>query len=117
MLKSSIDKIATLGLTLLFGTLTIASAATDVPVKKIVKVDQNAKAFTAHWTTKWVSKRSIAGHSDISHEVQYKTTDRTVYTFQGAKGSWANVQKGEKVKVTSHPQGSDHVADQVDITN
>jgi hypothetical protein len=117
MLKSSIDKLATLGLTLLFGTLTLASAATDVPVKKIVKVDQNAKTFTAHWTTAYVSHRAIAGHNEISHEVQYKTTDKTIYTFKGAKGSWANVQKGETVKITAHPQGSDRIADKVDITN
>jgi hypothetical protein len=112
MLSSLVKKSALLGLTLL-ATLTIASAATDVPTK-IVKVDQNGKTFTVHWTTRFHSHHGMSDR-DVSHEVLYKTTDKTIYTNQGAKGSWANVQKGATVHVTGHAQGSDRFADKVDI--
>lgn len=96
---------------LLFGFNSVALA--DAPISgKVVNVDPNARTFTVQWVAPYQSRHGIATH-DISHERTFKTTDKTTYEIGNTKGSWANVTKGARVKVTAHAG----VADKVQIVS
>jgi len=100
---------------LLFGFNSVALA--DAPISgKVIKVDPNAHTFTVQWAAPYVSKHGIATH-DISHERNFKTTDKTTYGVGSTKGSWASVTKGAHVTVTAHTEASGKVADKVQITS
>jgi hypothetical protein len=110
----SFRKFVAIGL-FLFGALALAPAAT-VPPGTVTKVDQKARTFTVHWTTKAVSHHGMAsGYAGTSRERTFKTTDKTTYLVGSAKGSWSDIQTGVLVNVKAHAQGSDRVADVVQI--
>jgi hypothetical protein len=100
---------------LLLGFNSVALA--DAPVTgKVAKVDPNAHTFTVQYFAMWHSRHGNASR-DISHERIFKVTDKTTYLVGSTKGSWANVTKGAKVTVTAHTEGSDKVADKVQIVS
>jgi len=93
----------------LIATATLAIAAPGT----IVKVSGNS--FTVHWLLNG-DKMSRHGMSNggivgTSREKTYSVTPSTVYSLNGGKGSFADVQKGAHVKVTSQSG----VASRVDI--
>jgi hypothetical protein len=98
---------------LLFGFNLVALA--DAPYSgKVIKVDPNGHTFTLQYTAPYHSHHGNATR-DISHERSFKTTDKTAYWVGSTKGSWANVTKGAQVSVTAHAEGSDKVADKIQI--
>jgi hypothetical protein len=106
-----IRNIATVAL-LVFGSTSVALAAPF----KVVNVDPNSHTFTTQGLVPWQSKHGTASH-DVSVNRTYKTTDKTTYWVGNTKGSWANVTKGASVNVTSHVEGSQKVADKVQIVS
>jgi hypothetical protein len=66
----------------------------------VTAVDDAAKTFTCHWKTKdWT----------------FKTNDKTTYSVGTKAGFWSDLKLGSEVSVSSHDEGSDHIADQVSI--
>jgi hypothetical protein len=97
--------VATLVLCIACFAAAAAASAQDVQHKKaktgaVTAIDDAAKTFTCHWkTTDWT----------------FKTNDKTTYSVGTKAGSWSDLKVGSEVKVTSHDEGSDHIADQVSI--
>jgi hypothetical protein len=94
----------------LIATATLAFAAPGT----VTKVSGNS--FTVHWTIDTSGKitaHGMAGGQYLggSREKTYSVTPATVYTVNGSKGSFANVQKGVHVIVKAHSG----IADRVDI--
>jgi hypothetical protein len=87
---------------ILFAIAVMASSQERVKIRGgvVTSVDDAAKTFTCKWKT---------------GEWTFKTTDKTDYWIGETKGSWADVKVGAEVKVTSHLDGKDHVADKVQI--
>jgi hypothetical protein len=94
----------------LIATATLAFAGPGT----VVKV--NGNSFTVHWTMDTSGKISAHGMSEGgyrggSREKTFTVTPSTVYSVNGGKGSFANLQKGVHVKVTAQSG----VASRVDI--
>jgi maltose-binding protein MalE len=90
----------------------IASAVLAVAAPgTVTKV--SAGSFTVHWDVKEaVSKHGMAhAYSGTSREYTFTVSPSTTYTVNGAKGSFANIQKGVHVNV----QHSGLVATHVDV--
>jgi hypothetical protein len=95
--------IATLVLCVACFAISATASAQDVKHKRagvVTAVDDAAKTFTCQWKTKdWT----------------FKTNDKTTYSVGTKAGSWSDLKVGSEVSVTSHDEGSDHIADQVSI--
>jgi len=107
----SMRYIATVAL-LLFGSISIALAAIS---GKVTSLNQTDHTFKVQWKHKYTDRHNLA--KENSHESTFKTTDKTTYWVGATKGSWANVTKGASVNVTSHNEGSEKVADKVQIVS
>jgi hypothetical protein len=102
---------------LLFGFTTVSQAAA-LPPGKVTNVNPSARTFTVQWAVHAVSKHGMASaYTGSSRERTFKTSDKTTYWMGSNKGSWENVTKGSMVNVTAHAQGSERVADKVQIVS
>ena len=100
---------------LVFALMTAAQAA-DLPPGKITKVDPSAHTFTVHWTAHAKSKHGMSEvYGGQSRERTFKTSEKTTYWKGGTKASWEAVTAGSTVIVAAHAEGSDRVADRVQI--
>jgi uncharacterized protein (TIGR02246 family) len=93
------------------GSRTVARAAAPARGTVVTGVNQSAHTFTVQWLGTY--KSGEGGRRSISHE--RKTTDKTIYLVGNTKGSWSDVRKGVHVHIVSHAEGSDRVADKVQI--
>jgi hypothetical protein len=100
---------------LVFASMTAAQAA-DLPPGKVTKVNPSDHTFTVHWTSHAKSKRGMAEVAGgQSRERTFKTSAKTTYWKGGTKASWEAVTTGATVIVAAHAEGSDRVADKVQI--
>jgi len=81
--------------------LAISASATPKAAGTVAAIDDIAGTFTCHWQT---------------GDLTYTVTDRTVFVYDGQKGSFNDLAVGETVKVTSHGAGPERIADQVVIS-
>lgn len=81
---------------------------------KVTSVNENSHSFTVHWTINRTGYRRTVGGS-LSREKTFKTTDKTVYMLATTKLLWSDLKKGSLVRVTAHPEGSETVADIVEL--
>jgi hypothetical protein len=90
----------------LIASAVLAVAATGT----VTKVSDGS--FTVHYEVKAVSKHGMAhAYTGNSREYTFKVSPSTTYTANGAKGSFASIQKGAHVNV----QHSGLVATHVDV--
>lgn len=115
----SMRSLATVAL-LLFGSMTVARADvltyTAIPV---TGVNQKNHSFTVRFMdhTKSTHTHGTQNYEGGSREIIFKTNTKTTYWVDTSKGSWANVTKGARVNVTAHSEGSDRMADKVQIVS
>jgi len=115
----SMRNLATVAL-LLFGSMTVARSDvltyTAVPV---TGVNQKAHSFSVRWMdhAKSTHTHGTQNYEGASREITFKTNTKTTYWVDSSKGSWANVTKGARVNVTAHSEGSDQMADKVQIVS
>jgi maltose-binding protein MalE len=90
----------------LIASAILAVAATGT----VTKVSDGS--FTVHYVVKAVSKHGMAhAYTGNSREYTFTVSPSTTYTANGAKGSFASIQKGVHVNV----QHSGLVATHVDV--
>jgi formylglycine-generating enzyme required for sulfatase activity len=82
-------------------------------VTRISRIDQNTHTFTVQWMLPHPT--SAFAHGSLSREKTFKTTDKTIYLVGNNRGSWFDLKRGASVHVTRHSEGSDLVADTVNI--
>jgi hypothetical protein len=94
-----------------------ASASAESQVSgKVTSVNEVGHFFTVHWTIKRTGyQRAVGG--GLSREKIFKTTDKTIYMLGTTKLSWSDLKKGSLVKVTAHQEGSETVADNVELSS
>jgi hypothetical protein len=106
---------------LLFGSMAVARADVLTYTAVLVTgVNQKAYSFTGDVPDNTLDiHRHVFGvdHSVSRRWITFKTNDKTTYWVGSTKGSWTNVQKGARVNVTTHSEGSKIVVDKVQIVS
>jgi hypothetical protein len=106
-----------------FGLIAAVSvqAASDNVMKGhqgyVTHLDENAHSLTVEWKRSMRIRNARTLNNSDSREVTFQTTPETTFTVgnEKAPGSWADLKKGARVKVTDHNQGSLRVAETVQV--
>jgi hypothetical protein len=102
---------------ILFGSMTVAR--TEVYTYnccQVTAVDQSAQTFTVRWARQAGADFSVATpYGGLSRQRTFQMNDETTFWVGNTKGSLADVAKGALVNVSAHSDGSDRVADKVQI--
>jgi hypothetical protein len=83
----------------------------------VTHLDENAHSLTVEWKRSMRVRTARSYNGSDSREVTFQTTPQTTFTVGNDKapGSWADLKKGARVKVTDHTQGSMRVAETVQV--
>jgi hypothetical protein len=102
---------------IIFGSMT--AARTEVFTYnscQVTAVNQSAQTFTVRWPRQAGSDFSMANPCGGSSRPRtFQMNEETAFWVGNTKGSLADVAKGALVNVSAHSNGSDRVADKVQI--
>ena len=83
---------------------------------QVTAVNQSAQTFTVRWPRQAGSDFSMANpYGGSSRPRTFQMNEGTAFWVRNTKGSLADVAKGALVNVSAHSNGSDRVADKVQI--
>jgi hypothetical protein len=102
---------------ILFGSMTAARAEVFTYNScHVTAVNQSAQTFTVRWPRQAGADFSMANpYAGSSRQRTFRMNEETAFWVGNTKGSLADVAKGALVNVSAHSDGSDRVADKVQI--
>jgi hypothetical protein len=74
-----------------------------------------AESHGGHITAVDANAKTITCHSKAGADATFKTNDKTEIWVGPDKGSWSDLKVGALVKVISHAEGTDQVADKIEV--